>query len=108
MKVACAPALVVALLSPIALAGCGAVVAPAVASARAAAHGGASAPAVAPSASCDRDAARQLLALDCSALSAAAGERRTDSIASSLDAVACATGIVRLCPMPACTAPTYP
>jgi hypothetical protein len=107
MKNACTPALVVALFSPIALAGCGAAPAADVC-AQAAAHVRACGTAVAPSESCDRDAARQLLALDCSALAAPAGARSTDSIASSLDSVACASGIVRLCAMPACTAPTYP
>jgi hypothetical protein len=77
--------------------------------ARAAAHVtacGAAAPAS--SASCDRDAAAQLLTLDCAQLAAAVGTRRIDSVGSTLDGVACAAGIVRLCPEPACTAPAYP
>src|SRR5689334_19983578 len=68
---------------------------------------------------CDRDAARQLLGLDCAALAKAAasagdaarsddGTRGTTSLFSTLDSIACATGIVRLCPTPACTAPAYP
>lgn len=64
--------------------------------------------AVAPSATCDRDAARQLLGLDCAQLAGATGTRRIDSISSTLDGIACSAGIVRLCPEPACTAPTYP
>src|SRR5205807_10225674 len=32
----------------------------------------------------------------------------TDSIGSTLEGIACAAGVVRLCPEPACTAPAYP
>jgi hypothetical protein len=78
--------------------------------ARAAAHvsacGGAAPAAAGPS--CDRDAAAQLLALDCAQLAGAVATRRIDSVASTLDDIACAAGIVRLCPEPACTAPAYP
>jgi hypothetical protein len=56
--------------------------------------------------SCDRSAAEQLLALDCAALSAAMPA--TTSLSGTLDSIGCAAGIVRLCPMPACTAPPYP
>src|SRR5262245_39050083 len=66
--------------------------------------------AVAPSESCDRDAARQLLGLDCAALTAATATDATpsDRVARSLDSIGCAAGIVRLCAVPACTAPAYP
>jgi hypothetical protein len=90
------------------LVGCGAN--PADECERAAAHVRAcTGDAVATSASCDRSAAEQLLALDCAALSAAAGaQTKADRFQESLDAIACAAGIVRLCPMPACGAPPYP
>lgn len=105
MKSARASVLVVTASASLLLAGCGA--ADRDECALAAAHVRAcGTPIVAP-ASCDRDAARQLLGLDCSAFSAAAGERSIESVATSLDAVACAVGIVRLCPMPACTAPAH-
>jgi len=65
--------------------------------------------AVAAPATCDRSAAEQLLTLDCPALaSATRGPGNARIINSSLDAIACAVGIVRLCPMPACEAPAYP
>jgi hypothetical protein len=98
-------ALVVTLAFPLVLVGCGNDAGDACA--HAAAHVRACGAAVVPSESCDREAAQQLLALDCSALSPAAGQRSIDRVAT-LDAIACAVGIVRLCPMPACTAPTYP
>ena len=100
------PALV--LLLPISFAACGGIVDDDVC-ARAAAHVRACGVAVAPSPTCDQKAARQLLGLICSAFAAtSAGERATESLSSTLDAIACAAGIVRLCPMPACTAPSYP
>jgi hypothetical protein len=64
--------------------------------------------AVAPSATCDRNAADQLLALDCAALSTVAPAHANARVFDSLDAIACAAGIVRLCPMPTCDAPPYP
>jgi len=65
--------------------------------------------AVEPSTTCDRAAAAQLLTLDCAALeSAARAPAHARAVHTTLDAIACAAGIVRLCPMPACTAPPYP
>jgi hypothetical protein len=65
--------------------------------------------AVATSATCDRGAAEQILSLDCATLSAAArAPTKADLFLDSFDAIACAAGIVRLCPMPACNAPRYP
>lgn len=70
--------------------------------------------AVAPSETCDRAAAAQLVTLDCAALSRAArtpADARAPANARALhtlDTIACAAGIVRSCPMPACTAPPYP
>lgn len=64
--------------------------------------------AVAPSETCDRAAAAQLVTLDCAALSRAAQAPAHARALHTLDAIACAAGIVRLCPMPACTAPPYP
>lgn len=64
--------------------------------------------AVAPSVACDRDAARQLLGMSCGELAGASGTRHIESVASTLDGIACAAGIVRFCPVPACTAPAYP
>ncbi len=63
--------------------------------------------AVATSATCDRSAAEQLLTLDCAALSTA-GPPANARLFRTLDTIACAAGIVRSCPMPACTAPPYP
>lgn len=63
---------------------------------------------VATPASCDRDAATQLLGLDCAALADATRAPAHARTSHTLDAIACAAGIVRLCPMPACTAPAYP
>ncbi len=77
--------------------------------AQAAAHVRACTGAVAtPPAACDRSAAAQLLTLDCAALSAAARAPAQARVSDTLDAIACAAGIVRLCPMPACDAPPYP
>jgi hypothetical protein len=65
--------------------------------------------AVAAPATCDRSAAAQLLTLDCDALATAARAPASEAPAfHTLDDVACALGIVRACPMPACTAPAYP
>ncbi|MDB4968499.1 MAG: hypothetical protein JWN44_4188 [Myxococcales bacterium] len=64
--------------------------------------------AVAPSTSCDRDAAGQLLAIDCAQLASATGTRQISSLTSTLGGIACAAGIVRFCTAPACTAPLYP
>ncbi len=66
--------------------------------------------AVAPSATCDRAAAAQLVTLDCAALDAAARAPAPARarVLDTLDAVACAVGIVRACPMPPCDAPAYP
>jgi hypothetical protein len=105
MKPPSAAALLLAVCIPLALASCGAR--PEDECARAAAHLRDCGAAVVSSESCDHEAAQQLLALDCSAVSAAAGQRSIDSV-TTLDAIACAVGIVRLCPMPPCTAPTYP
>ena len=105
MKSACASAVVVSLCVPLLVTGCGSNAGDECA--HAAAHVRACGAAVVPSESCDRGAAQQLLALDCSALAIAIGQRSIDRV-STLDALACAVGIVRLCPTPACTAPTYP
>jgi hypothetical protein len=105
MKNAYRSAFVLALCIPFAHAGCGNPAGDECA--QAAAHLRGCGAAVAAPESCDREAAQQLLGLDCSALSAAAGQRSIDRV-STLDAIACAVGIVRLCPMPACTAPAYP
>jgi hypothetical protein len=61
---------------------------------------------------CDSDAAAAVLALDCAAL-ADANRRAIASVAqnaapASLSGIACAAGIVRFCPVPACDAPPYP
>jgi hypothetical protein len=61
-------------------------------------------------AACDSDVATALLALDCAQLAPAAraaGETRTAASWGPFDlvsAIACAAGIVRACPVPACTA----
>jgi hypothetical protein len=104
------PMKLLALALALVLAGCGADAADDCS--RAAAHVQAcTGIAVAPAATCDRDAAAQLLTLDCAALTVAAGGTGTQHdarLARTLDAIACAAGIVRLCAMPACTAPLYP
>ena len=105
MKSACASALVISFSVPLVLAGCGTNAGDPCA--RAAAHLHACGVAVVPSESCDREAAEQLLGLDCRALPATAGQRSIERV-DTLDGIACAVGIVRLCPMPACTAPAYP
>ncbi len=64
--------------------------------------------AVAAAASCDRSAAAQLLTLDCAALATAARHPANARLVDTLDAIACAAGIVRACPTPACDAPPYP
>ncbi|HEX6839449.1 MAG TPA: hypothetical protein VF334_22890 [Polyangia bacterium] len=64
--------------------------------------------AVAPSATCDRSAAEQLLTLDCATLASATRTSTHAHLVRTLDAIACAAGIVRACPMPPCTAPAYP
>ncbi|HEX9103363.1 MAG TPA: hypothetical protein VF997_14220 [Polyangia bacterium] len=63
---------------------------------------------VATSEPCDRGAAEQLLTLDCPALLTAAAAPKNARSSHTLDAIACAAGIVRACPMPECTAPPYP
>jgi hypothetical protein len=64
--------------------------------------------AVAPAASCDGDAARELLAIDCARLASATGTRQINSLTSTLGGIACTAGVVRFCSAPACTAPAYP
>src|SRR4051812_7065824 len=106
MKTASAPALFLAVCIPLALASCGPRAGDECA--RAAAHLRDCGAAVVSSESCDREAAQQLLDLDCSTVSAAApGERSLDG-APPLDATAGAVGIAPLSPMPPCTAPAYP
>jgi hypothetical protein len=61
-----------------------------------------------PSTQCDPEAAARILATDCATLQATAGERRIDSFGDPFGAIACALGIIRYCPVPACTAPSYP
>src|SRR5206468_2070104 len=51
--------------------------------------------AIARAPSCDGDAARELLALDCARLAPATGTRQIDSLTSTLGGVACAAGVVR-------------
>ena len=64
---------------------------------------------VAATATCDRSAAAALATLDCATLAAATPTpAHARAVADSLDGIACAVGIVRLCPMPACDAPPYP
>jgi hypothetical protein len=58
--------------------------------------------------SCDHASAAALLTLDCAHLAGAVATRRIESVGSALDDIACAAGIVRFCPAPACTAPAYP
>jgi hypothetical protein len=58
---------------------------------------------------CDADGARHLLTLDCAQVTVAVGQNvTTDSLKTSVNSIACATGIIRDCVAPACTAPTYP
>jgi hypothetical protein len=63
-------------------------------------------------ASCDPDAARALLGLDCAALRAPAAARaadvHADSLGDVLRGIACDAGILRSCDVPACSAPKYP
>jgi hypothetical protein len=71
--------------------------------------------ALATPATCDPELARALLALDCAQLAAAArtaAETRTAASLGPLDdvvsGIACAAGIIRACPVPACTATPPP
>lgn len=58
---------------------------------------------------CDAEGAKQLLALDCSEVTLAVRQNVSpDSLHGTVDSIACAAGITRDCPDPACSAPVYP
>jgi hypothetical protein len=77
--------------------------------ARAAAHLAAcGAPPRATSGGCDADAADELLGMSCDELAPALRDAKTDRVADAFSTIACASGLVRFCVVPACDAPRYP
>src|SRR4051794_16532298 len=74
---------------------------------KAAAHLAACGTPVAMPQTCDRDAADALVQVSCADLTAATQDLKADGGWFSFNSVACATGLVRYCPQPACTAPKY-